>query len=198
MPDTEKEKDQKKITVMDVSHPGTSSPSATARPIITGSGTMLRDPMVRDDTKESNEKEPTGTQEAKAPSSSSRVIQPLSDSETDELAPTEKDDVVEATDSAEKTDTENKESTQEPESEGSAIINAVVDRSAGGKNTTKQVVDTEDEHLEELVRSKQYYVKIHHSGSSPLMSILVITLLIIAIAAFFYYADMQGWITLPL
>lgn len=193
---------KKKAPVMDVSHPGTSAPNPTSRPIITGSGTMLRDPMFRDsDGQKQDDKDGVDVEETKAPSTSNRVILPLSKKE-DERGNDDDGDAKQeqANESIEPSGEETiaEQSRTGADAEGSAIINAVIDTSAGGKNTTKQVVDDDAARIDEIIKSKKYFVKTSGSGSSLLLSVVVIGGLLVTIILFFYYANLQDWITLPL
>lgn len=75
----------KQKQVFDVSHPGSSPPSATSRPVIVGSGSVMQDPMVNKKTTDIAENESSSTKvNVKTPSGSSRIVQPLAKDNTTE------------------------------------------------------------------------------------------------------------------
>lgn len=190
-----------KAPVMDVSHPGTSAPSHTSRPIITGSGTMLRDPMFRDsESQKADDTETAEAEEAKVPSASDKVILPLSQKEGDGDVNDGDSKPKQASEDVERQKEEEaiEESADSTASDGSAIINAVIDTSVGNKNTTRQVVKDDEERLQELINSKKYFVKTSSSSRSLLFPVVVIGSIIVAIIVFFYYAELQGWISFSL
>lgn len=214
-------KDSGKKQVFDVSHPGTSAPSATSKPIITGSGAIMKDPMVQDNPADAQSDSGESTSEV-SKTKKGKTLQPLHDditSESDEDAPQEEnvnvtvksesspapekdgeEDIDSAKPELEDATSAPEESTDEPEDTAepkNAIVDAVLDQNTGGKNSTKKVADDVDNSIQEHIQNKTYFVKISHASTSNTLSVLIILTLLLVIAGIFYVADQRGIITLP-
>jgi|GEM_PF-2080660 hypothetical protein len=213
MADSESSKKQ----VFDVSHPGTSTPSATSKPVITGSGTMMKDPMMQEkptdsDKAKDDNNEKDGDNIKVTTTKKGKTIQPLSDdvsADTDNVdtnaSETKKPPEPEATFTSESADTappstdKSSDNTENDSDEGepkNAIVDAVLDQTTGGKNSTKQVSSEFDDTIQEHIDNKTYFVKISHASSSNSVSVLIILVLLAVIVAVFYVANQRGIISI--
>lgn len=190
-----------KKSVMDVSKPGKSPADATARPIITGHA-MMKDPMVTDDkvplegvtedvpvTSESN----TPEEKEAAPSTSHKVIQPLTEETEDksEEPATDKDDSEEKPETAEESKPEEKKE-ESPVTED-AVVDAVLDQVGDKKEETKESEEERkrQEVVDKLIEEKKYFVPIDqvHTRRNNRLALLVLGALLPVIIGLGLAAD---------
>lgn len=214
-------KDSGKKQVFDVSHPGTSAPSATSKPVITGSGAIMKDPMVQGSSSDIGSDSDDSKSEV-SKTKKGRTLQPLHEdinsedddttkaesvnvavkagdstsAETDDKTADSSNDETQTAVSSSDQDADEPEDTAEPKN---AIVDAVIDQTTGGNNSTKKIGSDEvDSSIQEHIQNKTYFVKISHASNSNALSVLVILTLLLVIAGIFYIADQRGIITLPL
>lgn len=155
--------------VFDVEKPGKSTPSATSRPVITGHGPMLHDPMVSN--QEVKPEEQQANPEAKTTSASGeKVIQPMDADTKPEEEPAEEtetevksdDKEPEAEPAAEEAkSTENQTSEPDKKTANQATVDAVAEQ-AGKK---KKIGPTEEEvaranQIKKMTEEKKYFLPI--------------------------------------
>jgi hypothetical protein len=168
-------KDEKK-QVFDVAPPGSAVPSATSKPVIVGHGPMLKDPTIKSD--DASAGTTADSRPASSASSQSKTIQPPSaDTKAqEEIAATNGDT---PDDSAKITDN----NSSEPRT--SIASNAIVDAVVGQATTSKQSLaesDYDREQVEQLIRDKTYFVKIHRPPQQSALAVVLWLLLIMVTA----------------
>lgn len=160
--------------VADVSRPGTTPPDASAKPIIVSHKPMMKDPMVNENSAETDV---PAEEKSKTPlnKDGNKVIEPL-----------------------EKTDdkSEKEEKTEEtPENEEVAVVEAVLDQKDGKKKSVKETQDAaeKNDQFEKLVESKKYFVKVRapkrRRNKRVLITIVVVSLF--ALVGFGMAADAE-------
>lgn len=192
--------------LVDVAKPGQSPAQATSRPVITGHGSIVQDPMVKRSVKmsevasrsqqgpvvEITERPSVTPTEVSQLQREGRVLAPLSDAE--KAAVTASEPATEQAaqeDSAPNTDIETKNETLGSiDSNETAVIDAVASQ-ADKKKQDKLISEQEKAHkemVEKLVAEKKYFVPIHeslrHKKSSHILMILVPALLITLITGY--------------
>jgi len=159
--------------VFDVSKPGKSAPSATSRPVIVGHGSMLRDPMMQDDTKDDKEEEDTPVT-----ARSKIVIKPVDGNDSDDKSDKERPETQEKPEVSEKKIEPAEEKTaaqtddkpevkpeEKPEeaksADDEAAVNALAEQAVKKK---KEEVSQEEiakqEAYEKLIEDKKYFLPI--------------------------------------
>lgn len=161
--------------VMDVSKPGKTAPTASAKPIILGHKPPVQDPMVTAtvDPEAENPEVETVVPEAVSPASSKKVISPLSAADKEETT----------AETSEETKPAEDQPTPPSDDTDSVIVDAVIDQVGDKKNIDK--VTEEDrkkqEHIDKLIADKKYFVPIgkYHGKSSG--NVFIVTLLLFVI-----------------
>lgn len=207
-----------KKQVFDVSHPGTSTPSATSKPIITGSGTMMKDPMFSEDDSKNTESTSEKV-DVKVTPSGNRTIQPLEtkDAESEETnkepdaanpiqAPetttepiadesSKNESTVKEASKSEDTNNEKEAASDNDKEPENAIVDAVLEQSPDKNNSTKQPAVETEEKYRQLIEAKTYFVKTSSAQSNGLQVVVVLLLLVCAAAAGLYLAHLEGYIS---
>ncbi len=182
-PEAEEVKTAPKIK--DVANPGETPPSATARPIITGHGSILKqDPMMAD---KSEPDEKITTKKAELTIKPETESEPES-TETSEESPKgeNKDEPPEANE-AEKGETKNDEDSTGSDS---AAIDSLATSAGNKKQDAKQAEEErkKTEKINELIASKRYSIPIteggHKASSQRFMSWLLLILLASAVGVY--------------
>lgn len=178
--------------VFDVAKPGQTAAAATSRPVIVGHGSMIKqDPMVK-----------PATPKEKISTASSKTISPINDidnkkEQTDKSEVNEDKESVETpeevSDKGQSETVEDKKTADEsdasPNSSREISANVLADKALESKEK-KQRAELEEkraQQVEELVSSKQYFVKIHQgpTGSSAgnwLLGLLLLVAIVTLIA----------------
>ena len=197
MAEADSKKDPKKL--MDVSKPGKTAPSTTAKPVIVGHKPLLQqDPMVNPSGAE--DKEEINTEASHA----AKVIEPPTEAEqapqTDEAEQTE---AVETPTEPEKTEEQTpalepaKET--EPAEDNSAVVDAVAEQANAKKKTDElsQEEKKKQEAVAKLIEEKTYFVPIkiasRKRNARATIFILIVLLLLVGV----YLAADAGIISLP-
>ncbi len=199
-------------SVMDVTKPGKSTPSASSRPIIVGHKPMIQDPMVNeaapsDDSSESQKIEVNRT----AP----KVLQPLDqslsaeaadDSEQDPDGAEPKEDINQPSPAADEASAETESTAdQQPESQPTVekttetkIVETVVEKAANKKGDKSDKDDKaakeKQEKINKLIEEKKYFVPVGEPVAKKrrgkiLALILLILILVGGYAAADYFTD---------
>lgn len=191
--------EQKKVQVIDVSHPGKSAPSATSRPVIVGSGSYMKDPMVSQPPVKKNDAGDDNDSPEKKTVGGGRVIAPLHDGASEDNSSAVEESAIDAPHDAKDTTQASAEKNSDinegkdvkkpgnatPES---AVVDAVLGQVDEKGNTVDQSAQTNDDRMQQLIREKKYFVSISKPKQSHLsmvltaLSIIVIIVTIIAVA----------------
>lgn len=194
---------QQKIQVVDVSHPGKSAPSATSRPVIVGSGSYMKDPMVsQPSAKEDTDDAPSSDKSAVG---GGKVIQPLGgtvdakSSEEDTEGPEQPNndtnkqaDEATADDSTESSAEANNQAGSDAQSSAGSSESAVVHAVLGQVDEKGNAVDDPDQaddQIKQLIQEKKYFVSVSKPKQSygslivTIVSIIVIIATIVVVAA---------------
>lgn len=198
-----------KSPVMDVTRPGKTPAAATSRPVIIGHGAMMKDPMVRDNSREDNAGGTMASpahdqplvQKAELTVAPPESKEPVESSTADATVKTEP--VTTESDAAavpESTDDEAGESSQEESSEQTTesdeqltekgVVDAVVGQAAQNSKDKKktEAEAAKQAAIEKLIKEKTYFVRIgqahraHKGGHGALVVLLI--LLVAAVAAY--------------
>lgn len=158
-----------KQTMADVAPPGTTSATPTARPVIVGHRTAMKDPMVQDH----GDAEEVTTTKQHNPTIVSKTIQPQSVSDSPaEKAPDTPESVL---------------------ANAEATVGTVVDQFKGGNKPADQEAQPTTD-VAELINSRKYVVPIGPSAArkqaNSIAGVLVICVVLAAVA----YAWMMGMI----
>lgn len=177
-------------TVMDVSKPGKTVPSTSAKPVIVGHRPMVQDPMVTSDTNpESNNREASSEQPLSTPSVAKKVIAPLKPSSTEVsaknvTAPSDETSAVSTPEESQPGKSETPEA--EPVSDASdesAVVDAVVDQMADKKVDEPNEEDRKkQEKIDKLIAEKKYFVplgKAHHGSGRAFMTVIFLVALVL-------------------
>lgn len=170
--------------VMDVSKPGKTAPTASAKPVIVGHGPMVQDPMVTPEASPEAElaTPEQATPEVSSPAAGKKVITPLT--ESDKVTETSVDEPVAevAEVPQEEPKLEEPEQVTEETTE-SAVVDAVIDQV--GSKKKEDIVSEEDrkkqEHIDTLIEEKKYFVPIGKTHGKSGGVILIITLLLLLV-----------------
>lgn len=161
--------------IMDVTKPGKSAPSATAKPIIVGHGPMVQDPMVTSDT--SAEAVAPAAEEIEAPvvvaspSASKKIISPISEEKAE---PTEVPEVIVDT------TTDNTDESVSA-SEESAVVDTIIDQVGSKAPATSDEDKKKHEHIEKLIAEKKYFVPLGKVNGKSGHGMLLFTLILCAV-----------------
>lgn len=174
--------------VMDVSKPGKTPADASARPIIVGHKMLVQDPMVTETAEKTEETVTEAVAEVEtdekppvSPSSSKRIIAPLSaeeksgDTESENTSQTEPEAAVSEESAAAET------ATQDTSDNDAAVVDAVIDQVADKKKVDEQQEADERkkrETLEKLVAEKKYFVPLGRSHHKSGHGLTVLTILL--------------------
>ncbi len=188
-----KKEDEKKV--MDVSSPGESKPDTGSKPMVVGHKFLSSDPDVKtkdaeetkeDDSNKSEEKE-TITPKKKI------VLKPLSDNiKTDEeepdetKMPEEKDDKQDSPNESEVSSKEDEPKQEEKKEEPKEVSEAEKsDDQQSDNDASEETQKDEDKanlekenRLQDIIKSKEYYVPIKHQGASAVKTFLVTFILV--------------------
>lgn len=195
--------EQKKVQVIDVSHPGKSAPSATSRPVIVGSGSYMKDPMVSQPAKKDDASDDNASPEKKTVGGG-RVIAPLHDSVTEDDSSAAEESATDAThdtaeDSAEKNnEIDEEQAAKQPAdtTSESAVVDAVLGQVDEKGNAVDQSAQTKDDHMQQIIREKKYFVNISKPRQSRLSIMLTILSIIVIIATIVVVANEYDVISL--
>lgn len=203
---------QQNVQVIDVSHPGKSAPSATSRPVIVGSGSYMKDPMVS----RSSAKDDTDADDA--PSSNKPavgdggVIQSLggignaksNEEDTEELEQLNNDTNKQVDEAA--TDASTESSAEANNQAGSDTRlsagnsgGAVVDAKLGQtdeKGNAVEDLDQTDNQINQLIQEKKYFVSVSKPNQSYGSLIVSIVSIIVIITTIVVLADAYDVISL--
>lgn len=174
--------------VMDVSKPGKTPADASARPIIVGHKMLVQDPMVTE-TAEKTEEAVTETvaevetdeKPAVSPSSSKRIIAPLSTEEKSEDTESEKSSKAEPEAAVSEESSAAETATQATSDNDAVVVDAVIDQVADKKKVDEQQEADERkkrETLEKLVADKKYFVPLGRSHHKSGHGLVVLTVLL--------------------
>lgn len=161
-----------KQTMSDVAPPGTTSAAPTARPVIVGHRSAMKDPMVQDHDETS-----AATTEVVAPSKKrnptlvSKTIQPESAAAT-EKAPDTPEAVL---------------------ANAEATVGTVVDQFKGG-NTVTDAPEQSETTVSELIASRKYIVPIGPTTAQKQANSIAVLILLCLIVGAAGYAWMMGMI----
>lgn len=177
-----------KKTVMDVSKPGKTAATATSRPVIITHGAIVKDPMVNEEAATDTPAQETQTP---LPSTTKKVITPLSDQKnSDDSGPEDAPSTEAPTSESEKTETSEKPAAQadvsekepaEPEAQEEneeAVVDAVVEQ-VTDKKAEEQATAEEDKRRElvtKLITEKKYFVPLavaRHNRNNKLGILLI-------------------------
>lgn len=157
-----------KQTMSDVAPPGTTSAGPTARPIITGHRTAIKDPMVQNHDEESVEPA-IAPSKKRNPTVVSKTIQPTTEVQTDDKAADTPEAVL---------------------ANAEATVGTVVDQFKGGSKP----VESEEQagtDVASLIASRQYVVPIGTSAARKQANSIALALLVCLVVAAFAYAWMM-------
>ncbi len=168
---------KKENTVMDVSRPGKTAPTASAKPIIVGHGPMVQDPMVTAETKPVAEspEAPKAQPVVATPSAAKKIISPITQQKSEATAEPE------AVTPDEETQVASSE-TPDPASaslDDTAVVDAIVDQVGDKKHDVPTEEDRkQQEKIERLIAEKKYFVPLGklHQGSSKAITVIVLLL----------------------
>ena len=153
---------------MDVAKPGTTNPDTGSKPMVVGHK-IMKDPTVKEEKDSEKPKETAKEkEEKKLPSQKKITLKPIEKSPEEkkkaeaEADTTAKSDVDGPSETTKKTDEE------EPKTDSDKAKDKVNERYE------------KEEKLQELIKSKKYYVNIHESSSSPVQTFLI-TFIVVAI-----------------
>lgn len=197
--------------VMDVSKPGKTPPSATARPVIVGHGPRAQDPMMapKPGTDDDDDAKP-----AAAPmlAGKGKTIQPLASAAADsakeaDTVPTEKGDAAEPKKAADdepaakpaadaepaKSDAPAESSSSIPADEAELETEEDKDAAvAAQKKKQEEAEQAKAEQIEKLITEKRYFVKISEVKRKRTNTVAFIVLLVLVLAGGAYYAVDAG------
>lgn len=187
-----------KKPVMDVTRPGKTAANPTSRPVIIGHGSVIKDPVVKQESNNGLEdQEPSHQQESRPIKAFGKTVQPLGTASSEPVAKTEESasetqtkttDTNKAEPAAEKTTQEAPQATEATSSEDAAIVDAVAEQ-AGANKRQKEEDEAElkrRESLEKLIAEKKYFLSIKQqsdkSGSSKgAVAVLILLLLLVGV-----------------
>jgi hypothetical protein len=174
--------------VFDVSKPGKSLPSATSRPVITGHGPLLKDPMVSQ--KEEDETKETPAEEAKI-STAEKIIAPPEemsstkstdeDKKEEQKKPAKDESLIKLTEEA-------PEPKQEEPTEA-ATVDAVAEQAVKGQKNGPTPEDiARQQELEKMVEDKKYFVPIgqvtRRRNTRRAVAVLLLVLVLVLVGAY--------------
>lgn len=181
--------------VMDVKKPGKTTASPTSRPIIVGHGSMMKDPMVREDEKTPppEDKPDENDQKAARVSHAEVVIAPPADPENNDQPSPEHADEPDTISSASADEDSTDASADTPESADDVdtdggVIQAVVGK-ADQKTKERQAAEAEAEKqaaIQQLIKDKKYFVPIHqpHKAKHGMGLFISITVLLTIVVGY--------------
>ena len=200
------------VHVVDVSHPGKSAPSATSRPVIVGSGSYMKDPMVSQPQVKDDAGSDKASSSDKTATSGGKVIQPLSDTADAKRNEENSDEPEQQSDDAksqagETTVDDPMESSAEAKSQAgsdtevsaasseSAVVDAVLGQ-VDEKGNAVDDSDQADDQIKQLIQEKKYFVSVSKPKQSYGSLIVTIVSIIVIVATIVVVADTYGVISL--
>ncbi len=186
-----KNDDEKKV--MDVASPGESKPETGSKPMVVGHKFLSADPDVKSTDAQNDNAANNSKEETTAIPKKKIVLAPISENIKTEEEKTDDTDSVTATSEEaqnteppkqQETDAKDNNDIEENTTQDPEIEEATKERTAEEKQSDEDKASQEKEaHLQEIIKSKEYYIPIKHHGASAAKTFLITFILVCLVGA---------------
>jgi hypothetical protein len=187
-----------KKQVMDVSKPGKVAAHATSRPVIVGHGAMIKDPMVKENGAEAASEVSTQDYSGASPSKVKVTVHrptedeqaiPAKDEPSKDVSLEEpKDNKDETEQSPPADDKPEPAADKAPESSDEAVVGAVADQAALGKDKEKSDEEiAKAVAIQKLIEDKTYFIpvgQVQRRRNNRMAAVMLVLLLLVVVGAY--------------